>query len=84
MPSWMLADTVGMPGMASFPAAEPGTEQGAFSAQCWARQRALGQGKLVEPRAQDGARALDAGSHQAVTDGPALQETAPAARLPPA
>lgn len=82
--SW-LTNTVGMLGIvASFPAAEPGTEQGAFSARCWGRQRALGQGELLEPRSQDGAWDLGAGSHWAVTDGPTLQETAPATRLPPA
>lgn len=77
-------NTAGMLGMASFPAAEAGTEQEAFSALCWGRQRALRQGKLLEPRSQDGPRALGAGSHRAVTDGPALQETALATRLPPA
>lgn len=42
------------------------------------------QGKLQEPQSQDGAWELGAGSHWAVTDGPTLQETAPAMRLPPA
>lgn len=49
--SW-LGNTVGMPGMASFPATQPGTEQGAFSALGWARQRAPGQGKLLGDRTE--------------------------------
>lgn len=45
---------------------------------------ASGQGTLQEPRSQDGALDLGVGSHQAATDGPMLQETAPATQLPPA
>lgn len=49
-----------------------------------ANREALGQRKLQEPWSQDGAWDLGAGSHQAATDGPTPQETAPATRLPPA
>lgn len=72
----------------SIPATElvtPGTERGEISQLgAGADRGASGQRTLQEPRSQDGAWDLGAGSHQAATDGPMLQETAPATQLPPA